>query len=464
MWSVGLSKQAKLRIGVDGFNLAMARGTGVATYARTLTQAIRRFGGAVDVLYGLDVPRRASLDVRESLFFAALGEGRSGGEPPTSITFSRAVRRAFLAPGSRDLLDIPVTGRVLNQSLADRLPAYDRLFSLPSLFYLATRHFRRYGRFMDVRIPNPPDIMHWTYPLPLRLLGARNVYTIHDLVPLRLPFTSLDDRLYYDRLIRKCLQGADHICTVSETSRRDVMQLFDMPPERITNTYQAVDGVDAVAELDEVTLAASLRRLFDLEVGSYFLHFGAIEPKKNLGRLIEAYLIADLKTPLVIAGPRAWKADGELRLLEGAHGVRLKGADTIRLIDYLPRAYLLTLVRGAKAVLFPSLYEGFGLPALEAMALGTALMTSTGGALPEIVADAALTVDPYDRDAMAQALMRLETEPALRARLASAGRARAEHFSLGQYAARLDLFYSRVLQQPAPHGSLNSSSIADAAL
>jgi len=85
---------------------------------------------------------------------------------------------------------------------------------------LGARYSRRYGRFTTVRAPDPPAIMHWTYPLPLRLEGARNLYTLHDLVPLRLPFTSLEDRRYYDRLIRACLTSADHICTVSETSRR----------------------------------------------------------------------------------------------------------------------------------------------------------------------------------------------------------------------------------------------------
>jgi len=436
---------AASRVGLDGFNLAMARGTGVATYARNLSHALKGLGRSVDVLYGLDVPRRAPPQLRETLFFAALGEGRSGGEAPPKITLRSAVRRAFLSPAPRDLVEIPVTGRVIAAALAERLPAYDRLFSLPSLFYVAARYFRRYGRFMTVRIPDPPAIMHWTYPLPLRLAGARNLYTLHDLVPLRLPFTSLEDRGYYDRLIRACLTTADHICTVSETSRRDIVELFGADPDRVTNTYQAVTAPPAIAGLDGAALADRLRTLFDLKAGGYFLFFGAIEPKKNLGRLIEAYLAADLATPLIIAGPRAWKAEGELRLLEGGHGVRLSGAERIRLIDYLPTAQLMTLVRGAKAVLFPSLYEGFGLPALEAMALGVPVLASTGGALPEVVGEAGLLVDPYDSEAMAHALRRLDADDALRARLAQAGRIRAEAFSMQAYQDRLAALHERVL-------------------
>jgi glycosyltransferase involved in cell wall biosynthesis len=443
-----LTEGSGRRVGLDGFNLAMARGTGVATYARNLSHALAGMGRSVDVLYGLDVPRRAPLDLRETLFFAALGEGRSGGEPPPRLTLKGALRRALLSPAIRDLVEIPVTGRVIASALADRLPAFDRLFSLPSLFYVAARHFRRYERFMTVRVPDPPEIMHWTYPLPLRLAGARNLYTLHDLVPLRLPFTSLEDRGYYDRLIRACVACADHIVTVSEVSRRDIIQFTDADPERVTNTYQAVTAPPAIAALDDDALASRLRTLFDLEAGGYLLFFGAIEPKKNLNRLIEAYLAADVATPLIIAGPRAWKAEGELRLLEGAHGARLAGAARIRLIDYLPTAQLMTLARGARAVLFPSLYEGFGLPALEAMALGVPVMASTGGALPEVVGEAGLLADPYDVDAMAQALRRLDADAELRARLAAAGLARAGAFSMAAYQGRLAALHERVLAIP----------------
>jgi glycosyltransferase involved in cell wall biosynthesis len=436
-----MSRLREEAVGLDGFNLALARGTGVATYARTLSFALKGLGRSVDVLYGLDVPEGAGPSLRETLFFAALGEGRSGAEAPERVTAKGAIKRLMLSPRPRDMVEVPITGHVIARALADRLPAYDRIFSFPRLFYVAARHFRRYGRFMTVRVPDPPAIMHWTYPLPLRLAGARNLYTLHDLVPLRLPFTSLEDRGYYDRLIRTCLATADHICTVSETSRRDILDLFDVDPSHVTNTYQSVVPAGPIEALGDDGAERRLRSLFDLAAGGYLLYFGAIEPKKNLGRLIEAYL----ETPLVVVGPRAWKAEQELRLLEGGHGVRLEGAGRIRLIDHLPRAHLMTLVRGAKAVLFPSLYEGFGLPVLEAMGLGVPVMASTGGALPEIAGDAALMVDPYDLGAMSEALRRLDADAALRGRLGRAGQARAQAFSMAAYQARLSALHGRVL-------------------
>lgn len=418
----------------------MPKGTGVATYARALSHALKAMGCSVDVLYGLNVGERARPALRETLFFAALGEGRSGGEAPEK---ANPLRRAWVSPWARDLVEVPIGGRVVADALADRLPAYDRLFTLPGLFHAGYRYFRRYGRFMTVRVPDPPEIMHWTYPLPLRLAGSRNLYTLHDLVPLRLPFTSLDDRRYYDRLIRRCVASADHICTVSEASRTDILAMTGADPAKVTNTYQAI--VPKAESLDQQALAGRLRSCFDLGVGDYFLFFGAIEPKKNLARLIEAYLAAEVAPPLVIAGPRAWKADDELRLLDGVHGRRLRDEGRIRLLEYLPSAQLAALVRGAKAVLFPSLYEGFGLPALEALAQGAPVLASTAGSLPEVVGDAAVLVDPYDLEGMIAALRRLDADADLRAALSAAGPRRAERFSMSAYQTRLEALHRRVL-------------------
>ena len=170
-----------------------------------------------------------------------------------------------------------------------------------------------------------PDIMHWTYPLPIRLEGARNIYTLHDLVPLRLPYTTLDNKRYYLRLLRGCLRWGDHICTVSESSRRDIIDLLGARPDQVTNTYQSIRINKPPAQTDTPEgLAAWLRGLFGLEPGRYFLFYGALEPKKNIGRLIEAYLSASLPIPLVIVGGRAWKSEGELRLTQPRPGEKPK--------------------------------------------------------------------------------------------------------------------------------------------
>jgi glycosyltransferase involved in cell wall biosynthesis len=433
-------------IGVDGFNLALPRGTGVASYARELTWALRGLGASVDVLYGLQVPAASRREVRETLFFSELGR------EPTAAAASRKgrwarMRQAIPGPGPRNAVEVPVTGRVLAEGMAGRMPAFDRIFSYGGLFELAARYFRLYGRFLPVRMREPPAVMHWTYPLPLRLLGSRNIYTIHDVVPIRLPFASLEDKRYHDRLLRACIADADLICTVSEASRRDILALYGPDPERVVNTYQCVGA--ATDELSREELAGRLRSLFGLQDRGYFLHFGAVEPKKNLGRLLEAYLTLETETPLVVVSAPGWNSAGELRLLQDVHGLGLAGAARVRQLEYLPRDLLMQLVRGARAVAFPSLYEGFGLPALEAMALGTPVLTSAAGSLPEVCGEAAFYVDPYDVGSIRRGLERLDSNAALRERLAMAGAERAEQFSLEAYKARLSKLYALALA-PAP--------------
>lgn len=428
-----------IRVGLDGYNLALPQGTGVATYGRNLAAAIDELGYPIDLVFGVNIPRKADIDLRESLFF-----GQLGADAPKRLNWRKKVRRWRVHPFAHDMIEISVTGRAVLEDAGDRLPRFDRLFNLSEIYDVCARHFRRYGRFMTLRMPNPPTIMHWTYPLPLRVAGARNIYTLHDLVPLRLPRASLEDKRYYDTLTRACVTRGDHIVTVSEKSRSDIIELLGANPGHVTNCYQASD---MPALRDPQALAGRLRRLFDLDLKGYFLFFGAIEPKKNLGRVIQAYLEADLETPLVIVGAEAWHADRELKLLGTAHGRQLPGVDRIRRIDYVPRALLTDLLHGAKASLFPALYEGFGLPALETLAAGVPLLSSTTGALPEVAGAAALAVDPYDVDAMVAALRRLDTDAALRARLSEQGPAQAALFSRAAFAERVRQLYQQVARR-----------------
>ena len=439
--------EAPVRIGVDGFNLAMPRGTGVATYGRILTQALAGMGHPVDVLYGLPIGPRTPDLLREVIFFDSLDQ--EGGRKPPWVMTPRWAREALgdLRPSAA--IQVPVTGRVLSEGFRSRMPAYDRILNVWDLWGRAERHFKRWGRFMPVSIPNPPAIMHWTYPLPVLLQGARNVYTLHDLVPLRMPYTTLDNKRAYLRLVRGCLRWGDHVCTVSEASRRDIMDLFGAPGDRVTNTYQS--AVPVAAPVDDAGLGEWLSGLFGLQRDGYFLFFGALEPKKNVGRLLEAYLASGIQTPLAVVGGRAWKSEGEMRLVQGTNRERGGGdagfasSARVRLFDYMPRPWLTGLVRGARAVVFPSLYEGFGLPVLEAMQLGTPVITSTESSLPEVAGEAALLVNPYDTSAIAGAMRALDADPALRARLSAAGRQQSARFALPEYQARLQRMYASVL-------------------
>lgn len=169
-----------------------------------------------------------------------------------------------------------------------------------------------------------------------------------------------------------------------------------------------------------------------------------MEPKKNLARVIEAYVGSGVQAPLVIVGGRAWLETDETKLLGMIQDSATGGAGRIRRYDYLPFRVLVSLIRGAKATVLPSLYEGFGLPVLESMQLRTPVLTSTAGSLPEIAGDAALAVDPYDIVAIRKAMVALDEDADLRAELTERGVRQAGKFGAEPYRARLAELYCEI--------------------
>lgn len=425
-------------IGIDGFNLALPQGTGVATYGMALAQAVRSLGMPLHGLFGVPVGRDPRL--HEILFYEAMGRGMPSRRAPRWLR--PVLDRVSVARGLR-VAEVEESGRIERDGFVDRLPRFDRLLSSARLFEQAEHHFRRTRRFLELELPEPPTIMHWTYPIPIRVAGARNIYTLHDLVPLKLPFATLDRKRFYHRLVERCVVEGDHIVTVSEASRRDIIELLGAPEAGVTNTYQHTPMPAALA--DEMV---DVEAVFGVKSDGFFLFFGAIEPKKNVARLAEAFLSTDTQHPLVLVGGRGWQKDEELRLVEAAQ--RRSGAAGPRIIqlDYLPRRLVMQLVRAARAVLFPSLYEGFGLPVLEAMQLGTPVITSNRASLPEVAGDAALIVDPYDVSALSAAIARIDRDADLRSKMRQAGLAQAARFSLGEHRRRLHALYSGVLAAP----------------
>jgi len=247
------------------------------------------------------------------------------------------------APFGELAVPVPITGKVVTATFRDRLPHFDEIWNTQDLFQQAAAHQRFFSGRLAVTIPNQPKLMHWTYPLALRVRGARNIYTMHDLVPLRLPYTTLDNKRRYFRLARMLARDADHIVTVSDASKRDIMSLLGLPEERVTNTYQAVDIPKKLRDVPMPQVQAEIDGSFGLEAGKYWMFFGAIEPKKNVGRLIQAYLASGVPGPLVIVGKKAWKSEDELRLLYDDHvkylvqeGSILRTRHRIMMLDYVP--------------------------------------------------------------------------------------------------------------------------------
>lgn len=430
---------------IDGFNLALAKGSGIATYGRNLLENLQTIGFGTQVLYGPSTPRRPTNVLNE----AGLVDAERPPQKLNRSQKSKRFRETFTARFGREAYPILPSGEVIWPSRGGGRPAADRFWASQNIFFYGNRAFAAYGKetpldFAATDEAPAPDAMHWTATLPIYAKGIPNIYTVHDLIPLRLPHTTLDDKAVFGALCQSIAKRADHIAVVSEATRQDVIRLMGVSEDRVTNTYQAVSIPPVLMNRPQADVQTELEGVFGLGWKDYFLHFGAIEPKKNLGRIAEAYLASGSKTPLVLIGGRAWLDEGEVALLNQVKRDGGPNADRIRQYDYMPFSMLISLIRGAKATLFPSLYEGFGLPVLESMALSTAVLTSTGGALPEVAGDAAVIVDPYDVQAITKGIRALDADSDLRDNLENLGIHQADKFSPEAYRARLSGLYAKL--------------------
>ena len=423
------------RVCIDGFNLSLEKGSGIATYARTLHDGLAGLGLETQILMG---PAR---DPGDNNLLNEIALSDAVPVKPTRKSVSRFLSHRTSRP-IREAIAVPRSGEVL----APRTEVIARsnvTWSCQDVFHTANWDYGAHGRFTELRLgqaaaPAPTDVMHWTCVLPIREVRAANLYTIHDVVPLRLPHATLDDKARYFGMCAEICGKADHVVTVSEQSKADIIRLFGIDEARITNTYQAVDVATALAAANDQETAAEIESALGLPWRGYFLYFGAVEPKKNIGRLVEAYLTSGVKAPLIIVGGRAWLEDGETALIDSS-----LAEGRIRRFEYLPRQLLLSLVRGARATLFPSIYEGFGLPVAESMALGTPVLTSNFGALAEVAGDAALLVDPLDVRGIKRGIQALDADEAMRGAFAARGLGQAEKYSAQAYQGRLAELYKR---------------------
>lgn len=428
---------SKVNICIDGFNLALPKGTGVATYARTLAQTLHLCNHDVDILYGLNIPQKAPNDLKEVLFFNELGSGNASRAP--KVFSPRWWIEATNLPKQR-ANEIYLSGRVEMRGTKNRLPVHNRLFNIRNLFERAHRHYKNTKKFLEICLPSAPTIMHWTYPLPIQIKNSINIYTIHDVVPLSLPQTTLDNKNYYYKLIRNICRKNHPIVTVSNASKEKLLSFFPYAKHLVYNTYQTVDPIFTGKTENIYDNQSEIKKLFNITPESYFIFFGSLEPKKNIGRLIEAFLMSSSTRKLVIVGAMGWKNENELRFLK--RGIDLK---KIIYIDYLPSSLLVTILKNARALLFPSIAEGFGLPVLEAFNCGTPVISSHEGGLSEVAGNAALIVDAYNIQSIIEGINTLDVNDTLCTSLQEKGYERAKYFSMDTYSNRLKITYREIL-------------------
>jgi alpha-1,3-rhamnosyl/mannosyltransferase len=270
------------------------------------------------------------------------------------------------------------------------------------------------------------------------------VLTVCDLSCFDHPETHPAERVrLMQRDMPPAIEKADHIIVISEASGAALRRWFNVDPARITNTYLAADPRFEPRSAE--ALAPVLASL-GLTRGGYVLSVGTLEPRKNLATLFAAYggLPADLRQrfPLVVAGMKGWGTEG---LMKSAQSLIQRGE--LRLLGYVEDELIPPLYAGAAAFCYPSRYEGFGLPALEAMASGVPVLTSNRTSLPEVVGDAGIMVDPDDVDGMRERLRELLEDRAYAENLGRLGLARAQTFSWDRCARETFSVYQQVMLQ-----------------
>jgi glycosyltransferase involved in cell wall biosynthesis len=264
------------------------------------------------------------------------------------------------------------------------------------------------------------------------------VVTIHDLAFAHSPELCRPETREYDELLRRAIARGATVHTVSNHVAVEVREHFALPEERVVPIYY---GIDVAAGSGDAARGRALARH-----DRYVLAISTVEPRKNYPRLVRAFTAVASHDPdlgLVVAGGRGWGAGA----LDDAVS-RSPASARIARLGYVSDRDRADLLAGATVLAYPSLYEGFGHPPFEAMAAGLPVVTSRAGALPETVGDAAVLVDPLDEDELADALERVTSDGALRARLTAAGHARLGAFPWDRSIEELAALYRRVADRP----------------
>lgn len=289
------------------------------------------------------------------------------------------------------------------------------------------------------------DVTHFFNYIVPPFVHGKKVVTVHDMVYKAFPETVRGrTRLMLETGLKKSMKRADIIVTDSEFSKREIIKYF---PEHSGKIRVVPCGVDCrrFRPCANPETIAEVKKSLDID-GEYFLYVGTIEPRKNLVRLIRAYKVftKHIKNPpkLVLAGAKGWLCDDIYALVR-----KLGIENQVIFTKYVPSEDMTPLICGAMAFVFPSLYEGFGMPPLEAMACGVPVLTSGEASLPEVVGDCAVICDAYSVKSIAKGLYRLYKNPDLRKELSRRGHERAGLFTWENSAKKLHAIYRELANE-----------------
>lgn len=312
-----------------------------------------------------------------------------------------------------------------------------------------TRLTERWLNRLWFRLRLPLPIQGWTgsldlfhapdFILPPVKRGTRTILTVHDLSFVHEP-ESMMPRMstYLNTWVLQSVRQADHVIADSQATRQDLIDFYQTPPQKITVLYPGVSPeFRPIQDADKLT---AIRRKYNLGEQPFILSVSTIQPRKNYRRLVQAFAQIDIDVSLVIAGGKGWHYE------EIFKEVTQQGLEErVHFPGFIADDDLPALYNAATIFIYPSLYEGFGLPALEAMACGTPVIASNQSSLPEVVGEAGILVNPRDVGAIAEAISRLLVDSELRQRLSEAGLAQAAKFTWPEMGMKLVKLYQQVL-------------------
>ncbi len=322
-----------------------------------------------------------------------------------------------------------VTGCLNKPNIYQLIGLHSRLFKSPYTLKLPKSHLKTVFCFAPTNIRVEQ--------------GVKLVQTLHDTIPLSTVLCPPDDlpHIYYKKL-KTMLIYSDIILSVSEFSRQELLKIFPGYEKKIITTYQPVPVYkeeNIISDKHEVQ--SSVLKKYNLQAGEYLLFVGAIEKRKNVLRMIEAHLAVyeQIGIPLVIIGSLGYCNDEVNKYLNDKKFFKL-----VKYFNYVQTIDKLVLLKKARAFIFPSLSEGFGLPPIEAMRIGCPVLTSNTSVMPEVCGDAALYVDPLSLSDIAKGILEIASNQELRQQLIAKGFNNANRFSMDIYKDKLDNILSNL--------------------
>lgn len=288
------------------------------------------------------------------------------------------------------------------------------------------------------------DLYHATdFTLPPTLSETRRLLTVHDLSFVRVPETASPRlKAYLDAVVPRSVRRSQHIIADSQATKKDLIELYNVPEQKVTTILSGVNS--HFAPVTDTEKLKAVRARYGIGDKPFIFSIGTVQPRKNYARLIQAlaHIRQQHDVILVIAGGKGWLEDPIYQTLDHLHM-----RESVRFIGFADDEDLPALYSAARCLAFPSLYEGFGLPILEAMACGTPVLTSNVSSMPEAAGDAALLIDPNDLEDITNSLERLLWDEMLRAILQQRGFERVRHFTWERAAGEIAQVYENLLAE-----------------